>query len=351
MQAPEHSGIVLVSQSACSSLEVLGKLEAKIGTRRWDDAEVAGSGVSPGEIRGLWVRQDVLVSADLVKDLPKLEFVASTTTSILHIDTGALESRGIGILHLESGDPGLENITSTVDHTWALIFHVHGKLSPGIEAVNLGLWSNDIPRRERQLSASVLGVVGLGRVGLQVAKVGKAFGMRVVGFDISADAVFAAEKGGIQIANSLNQVFSESDYVSLHASGTQENFELVDDKILQRAQGVELFNTARGELVDENAVVQSLKSGGLAGYHADVAQFENTTGDLAGSVIYKGLKDGLKITLTPHVGGSTADAMVLAEEIVELKIENFLAETRTSMPSRQKREQWRNDETAPHNRL
>lgn len=269
---------------------------------------------------GIWVRQDSVVGKGVLERFPGLKFVATSTTSTVHIDHLLTAALGIRILHLEPEDTGLQEITSTVDHTWALILHCHGKVEDAIVSVRNGVWRSGEIVRDSQLKSLVLGVVGLGRIGMRVASVGKAFGMHVVGHDPSSSARGAAEASGIEMVNSIEEVFRASNLIALHASSGRENWGLVSKKVLAQAQGVALFNTSRGEIVDEYAVVKALERGNLAGYHTDVAQFENQGVDLADSLLFKAMKRGLNITLTPHVAGASRDAMELAEEIILQKI-------------------------------
>ncbi len=315
----------LVTPTGCTNRASLVRLSRLANFNHWSGSSELPQGVDAEEVSGLWVRQDTVVSEQLLKEFPKLRFVATTTTSTVHIDSRALSWRNITLINLDQETHGLAKITSTVDHTWALILHAHGNVTPASKSVFSGDWNGDSFIRSRQLSSLKLGVIGLGRIGMQVAEIGQSFGMEVWALEKEKDKSTAAESRGILVANTLSQIFEQCDYVTLHASSDPENFNMVSKKILNLAKGVRLFNTARGELVDESGVVESLRAGVLKSYSADVAQFENARFSLGESILFRGMREGLDITLTPHVGGSSADAMAMAEEIILDKIADLLA--------------------------
>ena len=315
-------GTILVTPTACSSEAVFGQFTKLVNVHRWNKTSQISKSIS-NQVVGIWVRQDTLVDQVLLNCFPNLKFVASTTTSIVHIDQDALRAREIILLNLAPGDDGLDLITSTVDHTWALILHVHGRVAKAHECVRLGHWSTEGLTRESQLSSLALGVIGAGRIGFQVATIGKAFGMTVNIHDPSERVQVAAKAAGMGVVQPLEELFEASDYVSLHATSSVENFKMLDSRIFDRSTGVHLFNTARGELVDEEAVIASLHKGQLSGYHSDVLVAENSEDRLEDSPIYRGIHQGLPITLTPHLGGSSADAMAIAEGIIFRKIQEL----------------------------
>lgn len=323
MSPSNPNGTLLVTPKACTSEILVQKVSALFNFQRWDES----SGIVThdlGSVTGIWVRQDTVVNRAVLEGFPNLKFVASTTTSVVHIDKYALAARGVALINLVSGDTGLNSITSTVDHTWALIFHVHGKVAQALKCVRGGRWDNSELIRKYQLSSLALGIIGAGRIGFQVAQVGQAFGMRVNIYDPSERAQDAANSAGMLVFQSMQELFENSNYVSIHATGSDENFAMVDNRILESASGVHIFNTARGELVDETAVVACLQNGQLSGYHTDVLISENNGESIEDSPIYKGFQSGLPITLTPHIGGSSLDSMMMAEEIICRKIERLM---------------------------
>lgn len=322
MPQDRHSGTVLITPTACSSEAVFRQFSKLVKVHRWNKTSQISESIS-NQVVGIWVRQDTLVDQVLLDCFPNLKFVASTTTSKVHIDQDALQAREVVLLSLAPGDAELGLITSTVDHTWALILHVHGRVAQAHEQVRLGHWSIEGLTRKSQLSSMSLGVIGAGRIGFQVATIGKAFGMMVYVYDTSERVQVAAKAAGMGVLQSLEELFEASDYVSLNATSSTENFNMIGSRILEHSAGVNLFNTARGELVDEEAVISSLHKGQLYGYHSDVLVAENTANRLEDSPIYRGMHAGLPITLTPHVAGSSADAMAIAEAIILRKIQEL----------------------------
>lgn len=317
------SRVLLVSNFACGEtvfeqLQALSRWEAI----RWSGDPADLNGVDFELVEGFWLRPDTLFTSELTYCFPNLKFVATTSTSVAHIDTRSLETRGVKVIKLESSSDGLDLVTSTVDLTWSLILAAHCRMHEAVNATKSGRWDSRAFVRPRQLRSSSLGIVGFGRIGSRVARVGASFDMEVNAYDpfLSSRESERLLSDGVRVFCDLNSLFEASDIVSIHASSGHENYGLISASILESANGVSLINTSRGELVDEGAVVQSLRRGLLSSYSADVGQFENSEMSLLDSVLHEGIREGLRIVLTPHIGGLSRDAMQFTEEVILGKI-------------------------------
>jgi phosphoglycerate dehydrogenase-like enzyme len=316
------SPLILVTSDGCQTRDVLTALEARVEVCLWDGESVS-SEISARAI-GVWVRFQNPISAELLDGLPNLSFIATSTTGVTHLPLARMEQKGITLVRLPSKNPEIHEITSTVDLTWALILNSHTKLTSAIDSVKEGRWSTAPFVRPRQLSNCTLGLFGLGRIGSRVARVGQAFGMEVIGFDPVIGGSNFPVGQRISMADHPEEVFSSSDFVSLHMDLNQASEKSVSRAVLEKGSGVNLVNTARGELVDEGDIIWGLEEGHLSSYSADVLSCESSNQPLAESLIWQGLRRGLSIFLSPHIGGNSADSIALADGFIGDEIDKLL---------------------------
>ena len=240
----------------------------------------------------------------------KLRVIVSNTTGIPHISVHAARQRGIKICALHDEQAFLQIITSTAEHTIGLIIAVWRRVLPAHQSVLNGQWSRNDWVAPKMLSRMCLGIVGYGRLGQIVAHVAKAMGMTVVYYDPYV-------KGG---EVSLKELVRKAEILSLHAPSNQETYQLISREILESLpKGAIVINTARGELIDFNALLELLESKHLAGAGIDTItgeyslNFQHT--DIFNKAInYARTHDNL--LLTPHIGGSTSDARIETERFV-----------------------------------
>ncbi len=183
-----------------------------------------------------------------------------------NIDVAAATARGILVCYT----PQAPTI-STAEHAVALLFAVAKTICIGDRDARAGRWHAQFwTLKGMELDGRTLGLVGAGRIGARVALVARAVGMRVLVFDPYLDAMRAAELG-LERSDSLEALLRESDAVSLHAPATPETRHMIDAvRLAQMKPGALLINTARGSLVDEDALVAALRSGHLGGAGLDV---------------------------------------------------------------------------------
>jgi D-3-phosphoglycerate dehydrogenase len=238
--------------------------------------------------------------------VPRLRVIASNTTSVPHIDVAEAARRGIQVIALNDEQAFLETITATAEHTWGLLLALMRRTPWAHAAVLEGRWNRRPFGCPSMLSRMRLGIVGLGRLGHMVARFGQVFGMKVRYFDPENPA--AGEV--VARADSLLDLVGWADVVSLHAPATPETRHLIDRRVLESfRRGSWLINTARGELVDEEALVDLLESGHIAGAAVDVLDGEyEPTFDAASHPLVRYARRHDNLMLTPHIGGSTLDA-------------------------------------------
>lgn len=250
-----------------------------------------------------------------IDNAPNLKIIASNTTGIPHIDVDYAEKRGIHVLSLKGQTEFLKSITPTAELTWGLIIAVSRKIPWSFGSVCRGTWNRRLYGGTAMLSKLSLGIVGMGRLGSMVASYGICFGMKVRYFD---PYVAETDIPGVERMNSLEELVSISDVVSIHIPHEPETENLFNEKILSRfKQGAYLINTSRGEVVDHSALLKYLKNGLLGGAALDVFDGEFAEGFLQNLKTHPLLayaRENENLLITPHIGGSTIDAWRLTEE-------------------------------------
>jgi D-lactate dehydrogenase len=207
------------------------------------------------------------VGMDFLRRHPKVRLVASRSSSCDHLDAKAAEKRGVTLVHVP--DYGAATVA---EHTFALILGVTRRLRSCLEAGNRG--RGLVGRlRGRELRGKTLGVVGTGRVGRMVIDIAQAFGMKILAFDNDPDEAWAAQSGFRYVT--LDALLRQSDVVTLHVPLNARTRHMLSARRLARCKpGFILINTARGALVDIDALLAGLKSGHIGGVGLDVLEDE-----------------------------------------------------------------------------
>ncbi|NIM49856.1 MAG: phosphoglycerate dehydrogenase [Gemmatimonadales bacterium] len=242
----------------------------------------------------LIVRSDTQVTEQLINGAPHLTVVARAGTGVDNVDLEAATRRGIAVLNA----PGA-NTVSAAEHAIALLLALLRRIPWAAASMQRGEWERKrFPGTE--LRGKRMGLVGLGRVGVRVANVARAFGMRVVAHDPYLPEERAQELG-IEL-QSLDELLRSSDVVSLHTPLTEQTRNLISaERLAQMKPTAVIVNTARGGLVDDVALVEALEAGRIAGAALDVFEPEPLPADSP-------LRGCDKVLLTPHLAASTSEA-------------------------------------------
>lgn len=247
---------------------------------------------------------------------PRLRVIVSNTTGIPHIDLSAAQRRGVTVCALHDEQPFLDSITSTAEHTIGLILAASRRLPSAHQAACNGAWDRKRWGAPRMMSRLRLGLVGYGRLGRKVGIAAHAMGMSVSWFD-----PYVVESPG-RVGNLL-ELASCSDVLSLHAVANDRTRGLVHRKVLEALpRGAIVVNTARGELLDTDALLDLLESGHLWAAALDTidGEYELDFMDrFADSRLAKYARAHDNLILTPHIGGSTVDAWLETEARVITK--------------------------------
>lgn len=240
-----------------------------------------------------WIAGTGPVTADELDLARGLRVVARYGVGVDAVDLDAARQRGVVV----TNTPGA-NSDAVADHAVALLLAVLRSVSAGDRAVRAGDWST---RRGRELGACTVGIIGFGRIGQGLARRLSGFGSTLLVHDPFVDGAAAAELG-VTVAD-LPEIAAQADVVSLHAPGGRR---LIDQAWIDLARpGVVLVNTARADLIDEEAVAAGLRSGVVGGFAADTLSTEG--GAAANPLLAPDLAD--RVVITPHLGAATVEAV------------------------------------------
>jgi len=257
----------------------------------------------------LMVRSATKVTSDLLAAAPRLRIVARAGTGVDNVDVEAASARGILVVNA----PGANSI-SVAEHACALMLALARSVPAADRAMKDRKWEK---KRflGNELRGKTLGVAGLGRIGQEVAQRARAFDMRVVAHDpfIAKDVATAL---GVELM-SLEAVCATADYLTLHLPSTPDTKHLFnDDRFKQCKPGMRLINTARGELIDEEALRRAIENGTVAAAALDVFETEPPS-DWS-------LAQLPQIVATPHIAASTEEAQELVGMDTAATVRDFL---------------------------
>ena len=257
----------------------------------------------------LVVRSAVQADDALMAHAPKLRVIGRAGVGVDNIDAAAATRRGIVVMNT----PGA-NAVAVAELTIGLMLALARKLPAANTTMHAGKWEKK-SLQGMELRGKTLGILGLGRIGLEVAKRAKGFGLEIIGSDPFVSAAVARE-AGIKLVT-LEELIAGSDYISLHVGLTPQTTGVINAKTLAAMKkGVRIVNCARGELIDDAALVEALKSGQVAGAALDVFAVEP-----AKNTPYAELDN---VILTPHIAGSTGEAQEAVGIQIARQVRDYL---------------------------
>jgi glyoxylate reductase len=269
----------------------------------------ASAPIPEGDYRGLLPLLSRPVGADVLHQLPNLKVVANYAVGYDNIDVEALRARGVPV----SNTPDVLT-EATADLTWALILAASRRLGAAERLAREGAWAwGPTLLLGIQLGGRTLGLLGAGRIGQAVGRRALPFGMDVVYWDRAAQPDFERGTGARRI-ESLDEILGAADVVSVHVGLSEETAGLIGrDQIARMKDGAILINTARGGLVDEDALCEALELGKLRAAGLDVYESEPE--------IRECLKRLPNVVLLPHIGSATEETR---RRMFELAWENLM---------------------------
>ncbi|GAA5920774.1 hypothetical protein JCM1841_004183 [Sporobolomyces salmonicolor] len=259
------------------------------------------------------MRERTELPRSVLEQLPNLRFI--TTTGLRNRAIDLVAAKELGIVVSGTAGPGGGSSVGTVEQTWALILALSRRIRQEHESVRSGRWQTGLATG---LAGKQLGLIGVGRLGSQVAAVGKAFGMSVVGWSPNLTEE-RAEQAGVNLAASLEDLLSISDVVSLHLVLAESTKGLLGAKELALLKPEAfLVNTSRGPLIDEAALLDTLRSGAIRGAGLDVFDQEPLP-------VNHPLRRMDNVVLSPHMGYVETPLYQLWWEQTVENVQAFLA--------------------------
>lgn len=248
-----------------------------------------------GEYEGLVVRSNTKVTKEIIDAAVNLKMIGRAGTGVDNIDVKYATNKGILVVNTPGG-----NTVSTAELAVSHILSLARNISQGTSSLKEGKWSRS-KLTGTELHNKVLGVVGIGKIGKEVARCCKGFGMKIIGYDpIMSES--AARGAGINSVT-LEELFKTSDFITIHTPLTKETENLVNSVTLAKCKsGVRIINCARGGIVNEADLLEAVKSGHVSGAALDTFVVEPPDESSLE------LRMHPNVIITPHLGASTFDA-------------------------------------------
>ena len=257
----------------------------------------------------LIVRSAVQADAKLLAHANKLRVIGRAGVGVDNIDLEVATHKGIAVMNT----PGA-NAVAVAEQTLGMMLAMARHLCRADALMHAGKWEKK-SLQGTELRGKTLGIVGLGRIGMEVARRARAFGMELVGHDPFVSAAVAKEQG-IRLAT-LEEVYAAADYITLHVGLTPQTNGMINSaSIGKMKKGVRLVNCARGELVNETDLAAALQQGQVAAAAIDVFAEEPPKNSPLLALA--------NVVLTPHVGGSTAEAQEAVGVQIARQVKEYL---------------------------
>ena len=262
------------------------------------------------------------VDKEMIDPCLSLKVISSPSTGSDHIDVDYAKSKGIMVYALK-GTREVEEIYASSEYTFTLLASAIRRLPQAYKAALEGKWRESESRfRGRELHGLALGIVGLGRIGANLAKYALAFGMNVLAYD----PYKRAEDARIEQTDSLDELLSKIDALAVCIHLNKETYKMIDDRIFAKLKnGVYFINTSRGDVVDEEALLKYLENGKIGVAALDVTSGE-ITNDKNMHPLIKYARTHDNLIITPHIGGLTFDSERKAQTAAYEAIKKYLTE-------------------------
>jgi len=247
-----------------------------------------------GDIDGYICGDDAITKTVLQRACPRLKVLSKYGIGVDKIDVEAATEMGVPLLFT----PGV-NHTTVAEHTFLLLLALEKHLVFHANSTRQGGWER---QTGREILGKTIGIVGMGRIGKEVAIRARAFGMHPIGYDVYWDDEFAT-KHGVDRCEDIRDLFSRVDYLSLHTNLTPETRELVRAETIKFLKpDAIILNCARGEIIHTADVAEALQSGALRGYGTDVLDEEPPSKEHP-------LTNLPNCLVTPHIGSRTLESV------------------------------------------
>ena len=248
-----------------------------------------------GEYAGLVVRSETKVNARVIEAAPLLKVVGRAGVGVDNVDVDTATKRGVIVMNTPGG-----NTISTAEHAFSLMVSIARNIPQADASVKSGKWERK-SFLGVELYGKTLAILGMGRIGTEIAKRALAFGMRVLAYDPYLSAA-RARSLQVELVEKLDDILPQSDFITMHMPLTPETTHMLNKQRLAiTKKGSRIVNCARGGLIDEAALIEALQSKHIAAAALDVFEQEPLPADHP-------LRQAPNLVVTPHLGASTAEA-------------------------------------------
>ncbi|SFP81851.1 NAD(P)-dependent oxidoreductase [Hymenobacter arizonensis] len=315
-------GVCLVIDEMHASLEaMLQAIGVKIDYCPHLTAAEVPAALAAYPYEGLMVRSKLRITADLLSHGPQLRYIARAGAGVDNIDEPALAAAGVTLLNAPEG-----NRDAVGEYAMGLLLALLRNIVPAHQEVRQGQWRREANRGE-EVGGKTIGLLGYGHMGRAFARRLRAFGCTVLAHDI--DPACPADDFATLV--SLAELQARAEVLSLHIPYSAANHHFVNEALLQGfQQPFWLLNTARGEVLDHAAAVQTLQAGKLRGAALDVLENEKlSTLSADQRARFDYLSTAPNVILSPHIGGWTHQSYARINEVLVKKIGAFLSDNKT----------------------
>ncbi len=272
------------------------------------------------EYHGLFIGLRNIIDREVLDRADRLRCIVTPTTGLNHIDMAIAEAKGVTVLSLRGETEFLSTVSATAELAWGMLLALVRKIPAASQSVMADEWARD-NFYGNELRGRTLGILGFGRLGKMLCAYGQAFGMKVLTHDIRPVSVVDVESVG------LTELLERSDVISINLSLNDESRGMLGrEEFSHVKQGAFLLNTARGEILDEDALLDGLQTGRLAGAAIDVMAGE-TSGNqswLKESKLHAYARNHSNLLITPHIGGVTYESVKKTNHFIIQKLANYL---------------------------
>jgi D-3-phosphoglycerate dehydrogenase len=265
---------------------------------------------SAGDYEALIIRSRTKVDHEVLDRATRLRLVARAGTGLDNVDVEYAKSKGVTVVN--SPESLVEGVS---EHVILFMLALSRRLVDADVGIKAGRWEKS-SLMGRELKGKTLGIVGLGRIGRRIAEIAKTLGMSVLFYDVITIPPEVTSMLGARVV-SLDELFSTSDYITLHVPMTPETAHMVNSqRFAQMKKSAYLVNTSRGGVIDEEELAAALSENRIAGAALDVFEKEPPSGAILSAP---------HTIFTPHIGGQTEEAQTNAIVVIGEKVKAFFS--------------------------
>ena len=263
-----------------------------------------------GDYEGFIIRSRTKIDREVLDRASRLRLVARPGTGLDNVDVEYAKSKGVAVINSPES-----LVEAVAEHVVLLMLALSRNLVPADQSTRSGKWEKNA-LMGRELKGKVLGIVGLGRIGRRIAEIAKTLGMSVLVYDVIVIPQEVLAESGAMVVT-LDEVFSSSDYITLHVPMTPDTAHLVNaSRLAQMKKSSFIINTSRGGVIDEPALAEALNEDRIGGAALDVFEKEPPSGAILSAP---------KTVLTPHIGGQTEEAQTSAIVAIGERVRTFFS--------------------------